>query len=251
MNEDRKKHVTHCLRGYLKGGPLDQETRTAISEAGSMAGAGFIPVLKNIAEKTTKDGYAKIAIDVFESLWQLKQARKYFLDNAKNHQRNKWLAYFSILILGRDPLNRDTQRVFRKIKAETSDNQIQGSLAMAERVCFLAAQYADLSTLEQKCVFVITHFRGGWSPILCKESSWPINTDPLAAWSQQLLTRFSEESPEQAARAVLAIDRSDEFKDPLYTRSYRAYVARFLCKIARRRYLKLERAAKKAWEAGK
>lgn len=251
MIEDRKKHVTNSLQRYLKGDPLDEEIRTAISEAATMAEAGFVPVLQAIAEKTTKDAYAKIAIDVFESLWRLKQSRDYFLAGAKGHQRNKWRAFFSILLLGRDPDNRETQRLFREIKAQTSDNQIQGGLAMAARVRFLATQYAALSTLEQKCAFVITHFRGDWNPLFLDASSWPQDTDPLAVWSQQQLTRFSKESPEQAARAVLAIDLSDDFEDPLYTRSYRAYLARFLGQKARRIFLKLERAGVKPGEGGK
>lgn len=230
------------LRQILGGGSEDLAARESVIMTGLSADRQFVPLLKEIVEATSKDRNRKVTYDALHSLWQLGEPREYFLNNALSHERNKWLAYYSILVLGRDPADERIVEVLNEIKAASADNQIRGAIAEAERVRFLETEYRQRQTPQEKCGYLMAHFRSTWNPITLGQAEIGSPINPLVIWSQQKLFELSQESPEVVARAVFDIDLSKDFGDDSYTKSYRAYVAQFLSEEARRIYQQLEGA---------
>lgn len=240
MTIEDSGQIEKGLRQTLAG-ELDNPTaRASVIQAGLSADQTLVPLLKEIAEATSKDRNLKVTFDALYSLWQLGEPREYFLENARSHQQNKWLAYYSILLLGSDPDDEKTIEVLNEVKAVASDNQIRGAIAEAERVRFLAGEYRQQNTARQKCDFLLAHFRSNWNPISLGEREIGSPAHPLAIWSQQKLFELSQESPEVVAQAVFEIDLSKDYGDDSFTKSYRAYVARFLSEESREIFRKLE-----------
>jgi hypothetical protein len=229
------EQIEDCLQQFLEGKLGDDEARVLVEKAGLSADSQFAPLLKAIALFTSTERNRRITFDALHALSRLGESKDYFLQNARNHQQNKWLAYYSILILAREPNDTEAADALNEIKASSADNQIRGAIASAERVRFLVTEYARLETPEQKCTFLLSHFRGAWNPITLGESELDSAMDPLTSWSQRHLFKLSQENPEVVARAVSEIDLFNDFSDERLTQSYRIYVGRFIAPEASQR----------------
>lgn len=240
MSMEDSGQIEKGLRQILASETDNLAAREAVVQAGLSDDQTLVPLLKEVAEATSKDRNLKVTFDAFYSLWQLGEPREYFRENARSHQQNKWLAYYSILVLGSDPDDEKTIEALNEIKVASTDNQIRGAIAEAERVRFLAGEYGQQNTAQQKSSFLLAHFRSYWNPISLGE--WEIGSPahPLAIWSQQKLFELSQESPEVVAQAVFEIDLSKDYGDDSFTKSYRAHIAQFLSEEAREIFRKLE-----------
>jgi hypothetical protein len=239
------KEIDKGLQLALAGNYGDREARESIIQAGISGDQRFIPILKEIAEATSKDKNHKVTYDALHSVWQLGEDKEYFLENAQSYQKNKWLAYYSILILGRDPNDDKTLEVMNEIKTVSSDNQIRGAIAESERVRLLATHYKKLESAREKCNFLLNNFRSTWNPISLGETELGSPTSPQAIWSQRELFNLSQESPEVVALAIFAIDLSESYEDESFTKSYQDYVARLISVKAREKLQKLQEQTKR------
>ena len=239
MSEDRGQ-IEQGLRRIVAGEVDNPAAREAVVQAGLSADQTRVPLLKEIAQATSTDRNRKVTFDALYSLWQLGESREYFRENARAHQRNKWLAYYSILVLGSDPDDEKTIEVLIEIKAASTDNQIRGAIAEAERVRFLAGEYGQQQTPQQKSSFLLAHFRSYWNPVSLGESEIGTPANPLAIWSQKKLFELSHESPEVVAQAVFEIDLAKDYGSDSFTKSYRAHIAQFLSEAAREMLRNLE-----------
>jgi hypothetical protein len=242
MIEDREQ-IEKGLRQILESELDNPAARMSVVRAGVSADQTFAPLLKEIAEATSKDRNRKVTFDALYSLWQLGEPREYFLENARSHQQNKWLAYYTILILGSDPDDEKTIEALNEVKAVATDNQIRGAIAEAERVRFLAGEYRQQNTAQQRSSFLLANFRSNWNPITLGEAEIGSPANPLALWSQKKLFELSQESPEAVAQAVFEIDLAKDYGSDSFTKSYRAHVAQFLSEEARARLQQLEEQA--------
>jgi hypothetical protein len=240
-NPESHQQLKEGLQQFIGGKLGDQEARELVRQAGISTNQKLIPLLKQIIEATTQHENRRIALDALYSLWQLKEPREYFLANARLHQQRKWLAYHSILILGSEPEHEETLQLLKQIKAESQDNHIRGGVAEAERVQFLSEEYANCETLQQKCHFILRHFRGGWNPLPHGSKPFINVITPQSLWSQKKLYDLSNESPEVVANAVLSIDLSNKYGESSLTQSYQSYLAQFLSTEAQRKFRELEK----------
>lgn len=234
-NTTDSDRIETILQQAAEGGYRDLKAREAIVQTGVTDDRRFVPQLKQIAAETSRETNSKVTYDALDSLWRLGEPKEYFLDNARAHEQNKWLAYYSLLLLGRDPDDERSQEVMAEIKARSTDNQIRGAIAEAGRLRAIAGEYDQLATDEEKIDFVLARFRGGWDPISFGLTEIGSSVDPLGAWARSQLLALSQKHPELVAQAVRRIDLSDQYEDPSFTRSYRNYVAQFIAPEAQQR----------------
>lgn len=240
MNTVSNQEIETKLRQALAGQADDLAVRQAIVQAGLSGNRRFAALLKRIAEETARESRRKVTYDALRSLEQIGEPPTYFLTNAHNHQGNKWLAYYSILILAHSPADAPTRMALDTIKTQTADNQIRGAIAEAERLRALAAEYQQLDTVQARIAYVLNHFRSGWNPISFGQTELGSATDPLAVWSQQELWRLSQTDPDLVAESVAGIDLSEQYADESISRSYREYIGQFLTAAAAQRLQALE-----------
>jgi hypothetical protein len=238
MSETADNSMTQGLQRFLAGELDEKAARDLVAQAGTLMDKSTIPELKAIAEITSAEANRKITLLALHSLWQLDEPLAYFVANAQDHDHNKWLAYYSILILGREP-NVETISVLSQIKDATPDSHIRSAVAAAERVQYLAAEYAKLTTPEQQCAYLLAHFRGSWNPISQGEGELDSVMSPQAAWSQRALFDLSDKHPALVAQAVAQLDLSGDYSDEYFTKSYREYVAGFLAPAAYQQFRQL------------
>jgi len=240
MSTVSNKEIEARLRQALAGKSGELEVQQAIVQAGLSGNRRFAALLKRVAEETARANGRKVTYDALRSLEQIGEPPAYFLTNAHNHQGNKWLAYYSILILAHSPADAPTRSALDAIKTQTADNQIRGAIAEAERLRALAAEYQQLDTVQARIAYILSHFRGGWNPISFGQTELGSATDPLAVWSQQELRRLSQTNPDLVAESVARIDLSEQYADESISRSYREYIAQFLTAEAAQRLQELE-----------
>jgi len=231
--------VRNGLREFLENKSSDLEVRALMKRIRSSPDRQYVPLLKNIAVATSKERNRRVTFDALHTLAAMNEPRVYFVANAQDHHHNKWLAYFSILILGREPEDAEVTNALSEINAASTDNQIRGAIASAERVGFLASEYTALQSAEEKCDFLLSHFRGAWNPITLGESELDNAMNPLAVWAQYKLFELSKENPVAVARAISKVDLSDDFSSEHFTRSYQSYLAQFLTPEAAQRLSKM------------
>ncbi|MBK8985289.1 MAG: hypothetical protein IPM39_04285 [Chloroflexi bacterium] len=234
------KQIETKLRQALEGKSGELEVQQAIVQAGLSGSRRFAALLKRIAEETAHEDRRKVTYDALRSLEQLGEPPAYFQANARAHEANKWLAYYSILILAHSPNDAPTRAALDAIKTQTADNQIRGAIAEAERLRALAAEYQQLHTAQAQIEYILSHFRGGWNPISFGQTELGSATDPLAVWSQQELRQLSQAHPDLAAECVARIDLSEQYAAASISRSYRDYIAQFLATEAVQRLQELE-----------
>jgi hypothetical protein len=206
------------LRQVLEGALAYEDARGIVQQAGLSGDASLIPLLKDIAEQPSGERNLRLTFDALCAAWLLGEPRDYFLANARAHAAKKWLAYYSILLLGREPGD-EQAAALEAVKAETKDNQISGAIAEAVRVRALADQYPESGTLEERTAFVLRYSRGEWSPITLDPPGLGWALKPVTAWAQWELWRLAQEAPETVARQIARLDEPE---------AYRAYLVSLL-----------------------
>jgi hypothetical protein len=187
--------------------------------------------LRRFAEASALTGNHRATFDALAELRARGKARDYFMDAARRHDQNKWLAYHAIVVLGPDATDDRVWDVLRQIRSETSDAGVLGGIALAERVRYLEETYGALAGIDERLSFVLDTFRTEWSPITLAGGQVDRGTDPQAVWSQHKLRRLSEEDPAATATGVAGARREglDEFRGW----AYRRFLASFLAPTAR------------------
>lgn len=215
------------LRQVLEGAVAYEDAREIVRQAGLSGDAGLVPQLLEIARQTSGERNLRLTFETLCAAWLLGESRETFLANAREHAANKWLAYYSILLLGREPGDETVAAALAAIKGETTDNQISGAIAEAERVRALAEQYPESGTVEERTAFVLRYVRGEWSPITLDMPGpeWTLN--PLAAWAQRELRRLAGQEPETVLRQIGQLDLSAEYPGE-HAALYRAYLMSLL-----------------------
>lgn len=223
------------LRQVLAGALEPSEARRVVRRAGRSGEPALLPLLVEIAERTSKESYLRLTFEALCSAWLLGEPEEWFLANARAHRTKKWLAYSSILLLGRDPEDERAAAVLAEIKIQTTDNQISGAIAEAERVRAMAGEYPESGTAEEKIAFLLPLCRGEWSPISSEGTELGWGLKPVTEWARRKLRELSQESPEEVARAMARMDLAAESPDERTTAAYRAFLAGFLSAEARQK----------------
>jgi hypothetical protein len=194
----------------LRGGtPASPEARRALREAAASDDAALRPQLRALAGAIRSDANRPRIYDVLHGLWRLGEGADTFLANAERHAENKWLAYYSILILGREPTDAAVRARLEEIAGETTDNQIRGAIAEYGRSRYLRRRYARFAKLASEVGFILEHFRGYWNPVFFAAGPDPSALAPEAAWLERELRALSQEDPEEVARLICEADVSD------------------------------------------
>lgn len=148
MSDDQD--VTENLElidSYLSGTEELTGLRNAIVAVGETGDVSARAALRQVAVASSLAGNSKVTFSAVSSLWKLEHDRPFFLDAIRNHAENKWLAYHSIVVLGRAPDDAELEELLESVKDATSDGHLLSAIAMAERVRYLESEYQD-STLR-------------------------------------------------------------------------------------------------------
>jgi hypothetical protein len=188
--------------------------RRAVQDAGASDDASLRPQLRATAESVRADANRSVIYDALHGLWRLGEDGDYFLKNAEGHRENKWLAYYSILILGRDPIDAAVRHRLQNIAEQSIDNQIRGAVAQYDRSRYLRQRYARFSKLTSKVGFILSHFQGYWNPVFFQEGGASSSDAPEAAWLEKELRVLSQDAPEEVARLIYKADMSDLYSAP-------------------------------------
>lgn len=211
------------LRQVLEGALPYEDAREAVQWAGLSEDPSLIPQLKEIAELTSGERNLRLTFDALCGAWLLGEPRDYFLANAQAHASRKWLAYYSILLLGRVPDDGQVAAVLEAIKTESADNQVQGAIAEAGRVRALSLEYPDNGTVEDKTLFLLRYSRGEWSPIALDPPLFGWSLNPLTDWAHRKLRTLAQEDAGTVARTIAQLDLSAEYPDDQGA-AYRSYL---------------------------
>jgi hypothetical protein len=225
------------LQQILEGGLDTPAARAVVQGAGRAEDPNVATELKRIAETTALDRNLRLTFDALCSLQRLGDFKGYFLANTAAHKTKKWLAYYSLLLLGRDPGDEQAAALLDRIGTETSDNHIAGALAEAAYVRGLAEEYGKLATAEAKAAFLLKSSGGDWSPYPAEHSGESMH--PSVEWAHRELATLSKDSPEAAARALARLDLSADYPDERLRRSYQDHLKSFLSAEAREAFEKL------------
>ncbi|PUB12417.1 hypothetical protein [Yoonia sediminilitoris] len=204
------------------------DARRIVQEAGVSGDEALRPQLRALAGSIRADTNRSVIYDALHGLWRLGEDPAFFLESAENHAANKWLAYYSILMLGRDPSDAHVAARLDEIAAQTTDNQIRGAIAQYGRSRYLRQRYARFTKLTSKVDFILNHFQGYWNPVLF-EAGTDLSSDmPEAAWLEQELRALSQDAPEEVARLIHEADMSDLCPDPEMKSAWCTHMASLL-----------------------
>jgi hypothetical protein len=226
-----------------------RDARRVLQSAGLSNDASLRPLLRALAGTVTADKNREVIYDALHALWRLGEPAASFLANARRHADNKWLAYFSILILGRDPSDDEVEPALEEIAAASHDNQIRGAVAEYARSRYLRRRYARFSKLESKVGFVLQHFKGYWNPVLFVEGADLSSHDPETAWLETELRALSREAPETVARLIAEADVSDRCSDPEMLSEWRRHMASLLAPAAGAALLEIDHLQRESGDA--
>jgi hypothetical protein len=230
------------LDALLRGERDFERSRCLVQTVGRRSLREHFAKLRSIAEATAKrDDQAKIAFDALHAISMLDESRQYLLQNAQEHQTNKFLAYYSILILAAEP-REDVMGQLRRVREESKDNQIQGALSIAEHMFALSQKYVKTSALDGKMHLLFEALRTGWNPIRVEENEPTGNLNPEAVWAKKEILQLSRKYPAEVAGKLDALEQFDELtRESLL--DYRRYVLRFVAEEARAKYEDMEKGA--------
>lgn len=228
MTETLTTRLREALPELYGDTPPSLAARRVVQEAGVSGDASLRPQLRALAESIRSDTNREVIYDALHGLWRLGEGSDYFLTNAEHHADNKWLAYYSILILGRDPADASIQTRLEEIAAQTADNQIHGAIAEYARSRYLRRRYAQFSRLAGKVSFILEHFRGYWNPVQFGAGIDLSSASPEAAWLERELGALSREEPEEVARLICKADVSDLATTPEARSAWRRHMAGLL-----------------------
>ena len=225
----------------LSGDVVPSEAaRRQVREAGSSGDQSLRPLLRSLAGSITSPVNREVIYDALDGLWRLDEPKDYFLANARHHAENKWLAYFSILILGRDPMDPAVQPSLAEIAAASRDNQIRGAVAEYGRSRYLRQRYARFSKTASKVEFILAHFKGYWNPIFFAEGADPSAKQPEAAWLESALRELSRDHPDEVAKLICETDVSDYCPRPEMLSEWRRHMATLVAPAAGEALLALD-----------
>ena len=194
--------------------------------------------LRRVAEESASTGDRRATFDALAELRERGEPREYFLNAARRHADNKWLAYHAIVVLGADATDDEVWAVLQQIRSETSDAELLGGIAVAERVRYLEDTYDGLAGFEERLGFVLATFRTDWNPISLAGGQVDRGTDPQAIWSQRKLRELSEQDPAAVAEGVARANR--EGLSEAHAWAYRRFLAEFLTPQARDHFRTLD-----------
>lgn len=226
------------IEAYLRGAELDAGVRAAVRQVAEGGAAEAAPLLRQVAETASATGNRRVIFDALDGLRKLGEPRNYFVEAARGHANNKWLAYHAMIVLARDAVDAAVWDELLALRAEISDAELLGAIAMAKRVRDLEDQYQRTSGLVERLRYVLDTLRTGWNPITLSGGEIDRGTDPQATWGQQKLRELSEQDPQAAAGAVATLERKGISGPVLW--SYRRFVAGFLAEAARERFGRLD-----------
>jgi hypothetical protein len=232
---EKSAPLDQALQQVLDGALESPAARQAVRQAGRSGDPGLIPLLEGIAERTSEERYFRLTFEALCSAQLLGLPRKRLLAGARAHTTKKWLAYSSILLLGRDPEDEETAAALAAVKSETTDNQISGAVAEAERVRAVAEELPDTGTAEERAADLLQYCRGEWNPITREDPALGWEPKPVTAWARRKLRELSEESPDAVARALSRMDLSEEYPDEPTAVAYQSFLAGLLSDEARQR----------------
>jgi hypothetical protein len=195
--------------------------------------------LRRLAEDTATSGNRRATFDALHELRGRGEPPDYLLDAARHHADDKWLAYHAIIVLGPDATDDSVWAVLRQVRDETSDAELLGAVALADRVRYLENTYGELTEPAEQIRYVLDTFRTEWNPISQSGGQVDRGTDPQAIWSQRKLHDLSEQHPEQTATAVATANR--EGLDETSTSNYRRFLASFMAEAAQAHFRLLDR----------
>lgn len=227
------------IEAYLRGGEPDAAVRAAVQQVGAQGPPEAGPLLRQVAETASTTGNRKVIFDALDGLRRLGAPRDYFVEAARGHAGNKWLAYHAIIVLARDAAEDGVWEELRAIRSQTSDAALLGAVALAERVRYLESEYQAIPDLAGRLRYVLDTFRTEWNPIKLAGGEGDRGTNPQAVWGQQRLRALSEQDPQAAAAAVATADKPGLRAD--YLPAYRRFVAQFLADEAQQRFRQLDR----------
>ncbi|MEO1091404.1 MAG: hypothetical protein AAFX81_12255 [Pseudomonadota bacterium] len=218
-----------------------RDARRQVQLAGKSGDAALRPQLRELASTVVSEANREVVYDALHALWRLGEPRAYFLANARRHAENKWLAYFSILILGRDPNDAVVARELARIGDASRDNQIRAAVAECERSRMLRRTYGRFTRLDSRVGFILSHFRGYWNPVFFAEGVDMSAKEPGAAWLEHELRALSEEEPEAVARLICDADVVDLCSETEALSSWRGHMAGLLAPAAGDALLAMDR----------
>jgi hypothetical protein len=194
--------------------------------------------LRRVAEESASTGNHRATFDALAELRVGGEPNEYFLDAARRHTEDKWLAYHAIVVLGPEATDDEIWDVLRKIRSETSDAELLGAIALAERVRYLEDTYAGLASLDERLGYVLNTFRTEWNPITLAGGQVDQGTDPQAIWSQRKLRELSEQDPAAVAAGVAGAQREGLSEAQAW--AYRRFLSQFLAPEALKAFRAIE-----------
>jgi hypothetical protein len=236
MTEHEERPMS-AIEAYLRGGEPDPSVRASVQELGDAGDAAAVPALKQVAGAASTE-YSRIGFDAMDALFRLGEARDYFLDVARAHRDNKGLAYHAIVVLGRDATDDEVWDVLHAIRQETTDADLLGAIASAERVRYLEDHYQGLPNPHDCLSYALAALRTDWNLLTRSGGDTDRGSDPQAIWSQRKLRELSARDPVGAAQAVAALDRGGLSGRDLWR--YRRFVAGFLAGAAQEDFRRLD-----------
>jgi hypothetical protein len=208
--------------------------------AGETGDPKLIEPLKSAASTWAKQPqHALAAYFALHSLWQLGESRDYFLKNLDEYKGNKWLAYYSILILGRDPNGSLMDRLeqIRADTAATGDNDLAAAVSAVRRTRDVIEQYQAMQAIAQRIDLLLRHAGSTWNPMSGMRSDPLDQSSPLPFWARKELQRLSGDHELLIAQRLAALDIGAGFG---MAEDAREYVAQFLPEKVRKAYHELK-----------
>lgn len=211
-----------------------------VRQAGPSGARELIEPLKSVVTVWSRDPqHALVAYYALHRLWQLGAPREYFIGNLERYRDNKWLAYYSILTLGRDP-DADLMKRLRRIEADMAgspDNDLHAAIAAVRQARDVIETYEGIADAEQRIDLVLRYAGSTWNPISGMRSDPIDQYSPLPFWARKELGNLTTEHGPLVAERLIKLDVGGDYG---MTNEARDYIAQFLPSEVQRAYERLK-----------